>query len=161
MEAQGNAVRFPHSILQAYLGSRLIAYAMADADFRAEALKNAGRELLIALVMHSRAAAKPGRPRAGSGGHGHRLAAARGSSKPIDLRTLLREAARGRSDAKALDLYATALEIDSVDPAPEHQAIADEIAGHWQKPVERDPRTLEHAKLNLVRRFGEAARTIS
>ena len=57
VEAQKNAVRFPHSILQAYLGSRLIGYAMADAEFRDAALKKAGRELLIALVMHSRAKA--------------------------------------------------------------------------------------------------------
>ena len=58
VEAQENAVRFPHSILQAYLGSRLIGYAMADGKFRKEALDNAGRELLIALVMHSRAEPK-------------------------------------------------------------------------------------------------------
>jgi len=79
----------------------------------------------------------------------------------MDLRTLLREAAGRHSSAKAFDLYATALEIDSVDTAPEHQAIATEIAEHWQMPVERDPRTLEHAKLNLVHRFGQAARAIS
>ena len=158
VETQGTAVRFPHSILQAYLGSRLIAHAMADAEFRAEALHNAGRELLIALAMHSRATPKQASPR------GREDAASDSSGAPpesIDLRTLLREEARGRIDAKALDLYATALEIDSVDPAPEHQAIAEEIFGHWRKPVERDPRTLEHAKLNLVRRFGEAARTIT
>ena len=58
VEAQENAVRFPHSILQAYLGSRLMGPAMADSEFRKEALGNAGRELLIALVMHSRAEPK-------------------------------------------------------------------------------------------------------
>ena len=142
VEAQGNAVRFPHSIMQAYLGSRFIAHAMADAEFREEALCNAGRELLIALVMHSRVTSKQ-------------------AGEPTDLRQMLRDEARERSDAKLVDLYATALEIDSVNPAPEHQAIADEIAGHWHKPAEQDPRTLEHAKLNLVRRFGEAARTIT
>jgi len=57
VEAQGNAVRFPHSMLQAYLGSRLIAYGMADDDFCQKALGKAGRELLIALVLHSRAVA--------------------------------------------------------------------------------------------------------
>jgi hypothetical protein len=158
VEAQGNAMRFPHSMLQAYLASRLIAYAMADADFRADALKNAGRELLIALTLHSRATAKEDRPRGQA-----RPAVDSGSSpaEPIDLRTLLREAASRHSDSKALDMYATALEIDSVDPAPEHEAIAKEIARDWQKPVEQDPRTLEHAKLKLVRRLGEAARAIS
>ena len=158
VEAQGNAVRFPHSILQAYLGSRLIGHAMADADFRAEALKNAGRELLIALVMHSRATMKQaGRRRPADSA----VDCSNPPAESIDLRSLLREEARKRSDAKAFDLYATALEIDSVDSAPEHRAIAKDIARHWQKPVERDPRTLEHAKLNLVRRFGEAARTMT
>jgi hypothetical protein len=173
VEAQGNAVRFPHSMLQAYLGSRLIAYAMADAGFRKDALDNAGRELLIALALHSRAAAKPdsgaaakpdskavakqARPRWLA-----RAAVDSGSSpdKPIDLRTLC-AAAHEHTNSKALDLYAAALEIDSVEPAPQHQAIADEILRDWHKPVEQDPRTLEHAKLNLVRRFGEAARAIS
>ena len=173
VEAQGNAVRFPHSMLQAYLGSRLIAYAMADAGFRKDAMDNAGRELLIALALHSRAAAKPdsgaaakpdskavakqARPRWLA-----RAAVGSGSSpdKPIDLRTLC-AAAHEHTNSKALDLYAAALEIDSVEPAPQHQAIADEIVRDWHKPVEQDPRTLEHAKLNLVRRFGEAARAIS
>jgi hypothetical protein len=158
VEARGGAVRFPHGILQAYLGSRLLAAAMADADFRAEALKNAGRELLIALVMHSRATKK----QVGARGRTDTAIDISGSSaEPIDLRKLLRMAAPQRSDAKALELYATALEIDSVDPAPEHQAIAMEIAKHWQNVAERDPRTLEHAKLDLVRRFGEAARALT
>jgi hypothetical protein len=173
VEAQGNAVRFPHSILQAYLGSRLIAYAMADAGFRKDALDNASRELLISLALHSRVTAKPdpgtlakqhskdmethGRPRWLT-----RAAVGRGSSpdKPSDVDTL-RTAAHEHTNSKALDLYATALEIDSVDPTPQHQTIADETVRDWQKPVEQDPRTLEHAKLNLVRRFGEAARAIS
>ena len=158
VEAQKNAVRFPHSILQAYLGSRLIGYAMADAGFRDEALKKAGRELLIALVMHSRAkadsAGRSGLQKADIGG-------SRSSTEPADLPPLLREAAGRRYDAKALDLYATALEIDSVDRAPQHRTIAEEVAKNWRKLAARDPRTLEHAKLNLVRRFGEAGRTIT
>ena len=158
VEAQKNAVRFPHSILQAYLGSRLIAYAMADDDFRAEALKNAGRELLIALVLHSRAIAK----QAGSRGRADMVIDGGGpADEPADLRALLREEAGRRSDAKALNLYATALEIDSVATVAQHQAIADEIAERWKLAVERYPRTLEDAKLNLVRRFGEAARAMS
>jgi NACHT domain len=158
VEAQKNAVRFPHSILQAYLGSRLIGYAMEDDGFRAEALKNAGRELLIALVLYSRATMK----QAGREGWADTvIKSGDPAAKPTDLRTLLLKAAGQRSDAKALNLYATALEIDSVATVPRHQDIADEIAKHWQLAVERYPRTLEHAKLNLVRRFGEAARTIS
>jgi len=158
VEAHGNAVRFPDSILQAYLGSRLIGFAMKDDGFRAEALKNAGRELLIALVLHSRAMAK----KSGLRGRADTVIDGGGpANEPTDLRTLLRGAAGWRSDAKALNLYATALEIDSVAAVPEHQAIADEIAKLWQMPMERYPRTLEDAKLNLVRRFGESARAMS
>jgi hypothetical protein len=144
VEAQADAVRFSHGTLQAYLGSRLIGFAMADPAFQDDALRNAGRELLIALVMHSRAETGTGRLRA-----------------ELDLRTLLLRAARERRDPKALDLYATALEIDSVHIAPEHQAIATEIAENWHRLVERSPRVMEEAKLDLVRRFGEAARTVA
>jgi hypothetical protein len=158
VEAQKNAVRFPHSILQAYLGSRLIGYAMEDAEFRDAALEKAGRELLIALVMHSRAKAdSAGR----SGLQQAEIGGSRSSTEPADLRPHLRDVAGRRHDAKALDLYATVLEIDSVDRAPQHQAIAEEVAKDWRKLTARDPRTLEHAKLNLVRRFGEAGRTIT
>ena len=221
VEAQENAVRFPHSILQAYLGSRLIGYAMAEDKFREEALNNAGRELLIALVMHSRAeprqrtarqpagsdvtapvpagpiaaetnltvpdpptpgatgadpaSANPSGPDPAEPAQAERTGPDLPTASPAgpdadgnqaqaglpDVRRLLRDAARARTDAKALDLYATALEIDSADPAPEHQDIANEILANWHAQAERDPRTLQHAKLNLVRRFGEAARTIT
>ena len=160
VEAHGNAVRFPHSILQAYLGSRLIGYAMADDGFRTEALGNAGQELLIALVLHSRAMAK----QSGPGGRAEEAIGGGGpGAKQPHLRTLLLRAAgqRSGSDAKALNLYATALEIDSVATVPDHQAIANEIAERRQMPMEQYPRTLEQAKLNLVRRFGEAARAMA
>jgi hypothetical protein len=158
VEARGDGVRFPHSIMQAYLGSRLIDHAMADASYRDGALEDPGRELLIALVMHSRARARAARPRAstqvlidtGSDDRGRR-----------PLRDLLVEAAEGRDDVKALDLYAAALEIDSVDDAPAHAAIATRLADQWPRFWARDQRTLEDAKLNLVRRLGEAARTVA
>ena len=157
VEAHGATVSFPNSILQAYLGSRLIAEAMAQREFREKALKNPGRELLIALVMRSRAEPiDAGGPRPTVDG------ASNGSPpEPISLREHLRTAARGRTDSKALDLYAALLEIDSADLVLEHRAIGDEIVQRWQKVVERDPRTLNDAKLNLIHRFGEAARTIS
>ena len=158
VEAQKNAVRFPHSIIQAYLGSRLIGYAMADAEFRQKALQKAGRELLIALVLHSRAKADQVSP---SGLTQGKIDGDCSPDEPRNLRQLLREAAGKRSDAKAVDLYATALEIDSLDPVPQHWAIAEEVMEKWPRLVARDPRTLEHAKLNLVRRFGEAGRVIT
>jgi hypothetical protein len=155
-EAHGDGVRFPHSIMQAYLGSRLIDIAMADEDYRKAALENPGRELLIALVMRSRvdAGTVPAdgatqvetAPRPGAGER---------------WRDELLAAARRRSDVKALNLYAAALEIDSVSEAPVHETIANELQERWPQLRDRDIRTLEDAKLYLVRRFGGAARMIA
>jgi hypothetical protein len=155
VEAHGDGVRFPHSIMQAYLGSRLIDHAMADAKYRGGALENPGRELLIALVTHSRAKARAARPQ----GSIQVLIKTDTGERP--LRDLLSEAAGGRDEVKALDLYAAALEIDSIDKAPAHRSIAAELAAQWPQFWARDQRSLEEAKLNLVRRLGEAARTIA
>jgi hypothetical protein len=153
VEAQKDAVAFPHGILQAYLGSLRITEAMADAEFRKEALTNAGQEFLSALVMRSRAEEeKNGLDIGGSG------------SQRVGnwFRELLRESVSKRhKDAQAVDVYAAMLEIDSIDPAPEQQAIAKEIVQDWQKLAGQDPQALEDAKRNLVGRFGEAARTVS
>jgi signal transduction histidine kinase len=77
------------------------------------------------------------------------------------LRDVLSEIARGTDDVKALDLYATALEIGSIDTAPAHRVIATMLAQQWPRFWSRDQRTLEEAKLNLVRRLGEAARAMA
>ena len=158
VEAEGSTVRFSHSVLQAYLGSRLIGHAMADHDFSADALRNPGPELFNALVMYSRTTASQADLRkitnAGIGSDG-------APAEPIDLCKLLRAAAAKRKDAKALDIYAAMLEIDSVDPAPNHQAIASEIAAKWPELVARNIRELEYAKLNLIGQFGEAARVMT
>jgi hypothetical protein len=155
VEARGDGVRFPHSIMQAYLGSRLIDHAMADAEYRRGALKDPGRELLIALVTHSRAKARAARP------HGSTQVLIKTDTGERPLRALLSEAASGRDDVKALDLYAAALEIDSIDKAPAHRSIAAKLEAQWPQFWARDQRTLEEAKLNLVRRLGEAARTLA
>jgi hypothetical protein len=155
VEAYGDGVRFPHSIMQAYLGSRLIHHAMADADYRRGALKNPGRELLIALVLHSRAKVRAARP------HGSTQVLIDTGTESRPLRDLLSEAASGRDDVKALDLYAAALEIDSIDKTPAHRSIAAKLEEQWPRFWARDQRTLEEAKLNLVRRLGEAAKTIA
>ena len=52
-----------------------------------------------------------------------------------------------------------ALEIDSVQPAPAHRAIAAEIREHWTDIMDKDWLTLKDAKPNLVCRPGDAART--
>ena len=68
VELRGNSVRFPHSLMQAYLGSRLLDAALLDPGYRREALgyPQPGREFLIALVLHSRAARQAESPAAGS-----------------------------------------------------------------------------------------------
>src|SRR6266852_3054640 len=102
VEARGDGVRFPHSIMQAYLASRLIDVAMADPVFRAQALAKSGRELLIALVMHSRARLQ--NARSDGAARGPRRAAQSGAEERTPQEFLCEEARR-RTDVKALDLY--------------------------------------------------------
>jgi hypothetical protein len=156
VEARGDGVCFLDSIMQAYLGSRLIHLAMTDAQYRDRALWDPGRELLIALVMHSRAKVREARQ---NGVAGVRIAI--GEPHDTALQKMLAEAASAHYDVKALDLYAAALEIDSVDEAPTHAYLAKQLREHWPRISARDERRLEEAKLNLVSRFGEAARTIA
>jgi hypothetical protein len=158
VEAHPAGVRFPHSIMQAYLGSRLIDVAMSDPAYRNVALRDPGREMLIALIMHSRDQARAARP---NGLTRVGVSSAGPNAEDPTLRDLLREAATHRDDVKALDLFAAAFEVDSVDEAPAHGAIADQVERCWEHVRALEPRTLEEAKLNLVRRFGEAARTIA
>ena len=131
VEAQKNAVRFPHSILQAYLGSRLIGYAMADAEFRDDGTKEGW----------TGAAYRAGDALQGQGWTAQAGAASNRRTSAAAARRLNRQicahccvtAAGRRHDAKALDLYATVLEIDSVDRDPQHRAIAEEVAKQLAK----------------------------
>ena len=57
MEAHGDGLRFPHSIMQAYLASRFMSIALQDSKFQQDAvarLRSPGREFLIALVLYAR-----------------------------------------------------------------------------------------------------------
>jgi hypothetical protein len=157
VEAFGDGVRFPHSIMQAYLGSQFIDAAMADREYRETALQRSGRELLIAMVMHSRAAQRSERPGTIAT---LRARAVRSLPSRQPTQAELADAASQRQDVKALDLYAAALEIDSVDVLPQQTAIAKRLEKQWLRITSRDQRTLEEAKLNLVRRFGDAARAV-
>jgi hypothetical protein len=168
VELRGESVRFPHSLMQAYLGSRLLDAALADRDYYEKAMERPrpGREFLIALVLHSRAVARASaaRPDPGQQARPGQRWASRGGlpptrNDPAGLAYLI-EAAAGREDNKVLDMYAAALEIDCVADEPAHAAIAEQIAAKWSQIHANDPRTLEEGKLGLVHRFGEAARTI-
>ena len=67
LETQGDGVRFPHSIMQAYFGSRFMEAALQDPQYRDTALKEPGREVLMALVMHSRAELREARAHGATG----------------------------------------------------------------------------------------------
>ena len=57
VEAHGDGLRFPHSIMQAYLASRFMSTALQDNKFQQDAvtrLRSPGRELLISLVLYAR-----------------------------------------------------------------------------------------------------------
>jgi hypothetical protein len=169
VELRGNSVRFPHSLMQAYLGSRLLGAALRDPDFLAQAMQHPkpGREFLIALVLRSRAGNGAGNSRPesqrGAAAASTKRPGRRGKAAQEDPRDSvgpLREAMARREDTKVLDVYAAALEIDSVADEPMHAIIAAEIRDKWSRIHTQDPRTLEEGKLGVVHRFGEAARTI-
>ena len=133
IELGANRVRFQHSLIEAYLGSRLMDMALRDPGYRQEALpeKTApgqrprpGREFLISLVLHSRDSAVPPVPgaRIASDGQHRRISRAQ-------LCSWLLTAANERQDNKALDIYAAALEIAGAPdppgtPSPSAQAGA-------------------------------------
>jgi hypothetical protein len=148
VEMRGTKVRFPHSILQAYLGSTFLG-SLSEADLQ-KALKDPSRELLIAMVLDSRR----GPANAGKSGQAER------STRATRVQ-LLREAAQNRYDAKALDIYSAALEIDSVQTVPQHHDVAESLVNQWSHIRVGDRRTIEEAKLGLVHRFGEALREIA
>lgn len=172
VELHGSMVRFPHSLMQAYFGSRLLNAAMAAPEFCQDAFRFPGpsRELLTAMVLRSRdwqggpVIGDDPRPGAGKPGRAdikHRKAGiAHARRADPDSVWLLREAAHSRDDVRVLDIYAAALEIDCSAAQPAHNDIASEIAERWLMVHGQYWQSLETAKLDLVRRFGIAARTI-
>lgn len=164
VEAHGDGLRFRHSIMQAYLGSRFIKTALKDSRFRKEAetsLQHPGREFLIALVLYSRSATadrRKGPPAESS----QATATSPLSSEVESIRDVLTDsAADATDDVKKLDLYAASLEIDSFLDQLRHRCIAESVTKDWGNIRSGDPRTLDEAKLGLVNRFGDAARAIA
>ena len=189
VELGGDRVRFQHSVVQAHLGSRFMNALIhpgvpdvpTDGVYFPAALWRPGRELLMAMVLHSRTprgSCLHGDP---SGGEGERAwcpvsaardllldAAHRAESSPEsrarvpgapvhDGHFLL-----GRSlHTKALELYAAALEIDCVDDEPEQHLIAMRLCTAWPDLRARDPLAMRAAKTRLVSRFGAAMRGVA
>lgn len=152
VEAHRDGVHFRHSIIQAYLGCRYLPQALEDDDYATQALEDPGpgRELLIALVLGSRTSEGDDQRRAllASGGACHRL----------------RRAAEHADSAKALAVYAAVLEIESAAERPDQRSLVREIANQWPRISDTAAgldRTLEEAKLRVVRHLGAAARLVA
>ncbi|MFF9161692.1 ATP-binding protein [Streptomyces longwoodensis] len=161
-------VRFPHSIFQAYFGYRMLrGLSESDAgELIQQALRPPGpsRELLIASVLLSRRWAADRSARSGGlGAEVEKLVMRSLRKAPVhrsSLSSQLWAAARRRPDEpKALDLYAAALEIESVEDDPRllHDIVRT-VHSRWSR-FKGDRRTLEEAKLGLIKQFGTALRT--
>ncbi|GGN88523.1 hypothetical protein GCM10011579_082370 [Streptomyces albiflavescens] len=162
--------RFPHSIVQAYFGFRMLDHLeeRGAGELVEQSLQPPGpsRELLVALVLLSRRRAAKLTAEGGS----VRAEVEKGMKElrrraPVTGRTLahrLRAAADGRpDDPKALDLYAAALEVESVEEHPRLlSGIVDTVCDDWAL-FKGDRRTLEDAKLGLLKQLGAALRRVS
>lgn len=143
VEAHGDRVRFQHSIMQAYLGSRFMDVAITEPSFRSQVLDGASgpsREFLISLVFQSRGDESSGN--AGGNTTIHELVAA----------------AERRRDEKSLYLYATALEVDSARERSQYPRVAASLRRRWRFIDSQDHQGLAGAKLTLVHRFGDVLR---
>ncbi|MEO3751475.1 NACHT domain-containing protein [Streptomyces sp. B6B3] len=184
VEAYGDRVRFRHSLMQSYLGSRLLPTVLTEdgdgAGFLAAALREPGREMLSALVLYSRSRA--GRcTHTGTGdaeswcpvrlsrdlllaavddsAHGPPPAARnrRPTFKDAEARAL----ALPRAGAEVLDLYAAAIEVDAAAREVALDRMAGNLADLWGHLRDRDPEALDEAKISLVRTLGAAVRELA
>ena len=170
----GNSVRFPHSLMQAYLGSRLLDAALQDPGYRREALRHPqpGREFLIALVLRSRAAGRPASPRPD-----RRAAAGPAPALRLARRASVAPAAPPHEPAGLVGALPRGRHRPRRQQGPGHvrgrardrlrrgRARAHDHRRADQEAVVPDPRARSagrwrRASSRLVRRFGEAARTI-
>jgi hypothetical protein len=163
VEMRGDGVRFPHSLIQAYLGSLMMPAALHDAKYCSEALQKPGREFLISVVMYfcsSKAREAAMRHQQNSEKSGHPPASWKEDVSLI-LDLLKQSANVQDASTKMLEIYAAALEIDSANGALQHKELATEVCDHWPATSVTYERPLEEAKLGLVRRLGEAVRRVA
>ncbi|AOR32165.1 hypothetical protein BFF78_14815 [Streptomyces fodineus] len=170
VESFEKRVRFPHSIIQAYLGFRMLQHLdeRSAGELVQQALQPPGpsRELLIALVLLSRYRTAKLSVKGGCvGAELQKYWQERVRQAPVYGRPMadrLFTAANSRTDdPKALDLYAAALEVDSVEPRP--RLLSDIVAKVHERwcAIKGDRRTLEDAKLGLLKQLGTALRAVS
>ncbi|MEV4927073.1 hypothetical protein [Streptomyces roseoverticillatus] len=144
-------------------------------------LRNGGRELLVALTLYSRCVESRWRYDGGPAAT-HSFAEMRDFLRS-EARNLMTDAdttqrlsqghksgrdtareldARGSARLRALNIFGTAVEIDSVDAEPVQDEILGEIKCCWARfGWGEDPEALREAKLALVRQCGAAARRVA
>jgi NACHT domain len=163
VEMHGESVRFPHSLVEAYLGSRMMSAALRDDRYCREAAQKPGREFLIAVVMYfcsNRALEAAARCQKNEIKNGWPVTSW-GEDVSFILDLLMESARVQEVAAKKLDIYAAALEIDSANGGRQHADIAREARKTWPPTTMTYDRALEEAKLGLVHRFGEAVRKVA
>ncbi|WAP60489.1 NACHT domain-containing protein [Streptomyces sp. S465] len=163
-------VRFPHTIIQAYLGFRMLSHLgeRGAGELIEQVLQPPGpsRELLIALVLLSRQQAAKLTAECGSvRAEMKKQMANRWRQASVSGRSLahrLHAAANHRTDdPKVLDLYAAALEVESVEENPKLlSCIVGTVHARWDS-IKGDRRTVEDAKRRLLKQLGAALRKAS
>ncbi|MFI0238633.1 NACHT domain-containing protein [Streptomyces sp. NPDC016845] len=183
----GETVRFQHSIMQAHLAARCLqAVFRGSPDTQqhiSEALRRGGRELLIALSLYSRLpegrctcldCCRRDRRRT--------CPVTRMRALLLDECDALLEQSRtarlaprhraapgdrilddhGSPRLRAIEVYGTAVEIDSVDEHPDQAALFAAVREHWREFGRgEDPDRLRAAKLALIAQCGFAARRVA
>ncbi|WP_167517355.1 hypothetical protein [Micromonospora orduensis] len=163
VDLQGDGLRFQHGVIQAYLGVDFLAEPDLGPELIREfVLPEPSRELLIALTLRSRGPkiidrrARSRRPVA---------PAEPGEVNHVEQIVILLRDLAGRQGNRCwrLEMYATAVEIDTAAPVPEHSRLVVEIEERWHEFQEKEApdRPLDEAKLTLIRRWGDAARLIT
>jgi hypothetical protein len=170
VESFEKKVRFPHSLIQAYFGFRMLhdLGERAAGELIEQALQPPGpsRELLTALVLLSRQrTADLGAEGGSAWAEIKKEIEGRLRQSPVRGRTLAYRlcaaADRRTDDPKALDLYAAALETESVEEDPRLLGgIVHTVRDRWDS-IKGDRRTVEDAKLGLLKQLGQALRTAS
>ena len=181
VEVRGHSVRFPHSLMQAYLGSRMLDAALRDPDYLRDALqypKRAGSSSSRSYSCRQRRIA-PDVQRTGPAAAGRwpiRQSPSRRRACDASAAPALRKISAGQPATLASRRCARSRRPETttrswictrrrwrstgVSAEPAHEDIAAEIRERWTRIHAQDPRTLEEGKLALVHRFGEAARMV-